>query len=153
MQEVSALSERARETAGWFETAHRVEGDEDSSFVRTRDGRPEWVTGLIHDAHGDMLPDDWRYRTIWAALDWIAEGNDSDDPGDFADAQVDVYTGARLNWLNSHPYRAGYCNEAADQFGDVTDIIDIIGQGQYLEASEVFGSVLAALEAREEDAD
>ena len=38
---------------------------------------PQWFTDLCHYAHGDMLPDDWRYEFIQDALNALE--NDDDD--------------------------------------------------------------------------
>ena len=104
----------AAEAGACFETATRsrvVGGSgelEEDRYVRVKDGSPEWVTELVHAAHDDMLPDDWRYEKIADALEYIAEVDDPDDSGEFADQAVDIYTGARLAWLASHLSRPGY---------------------------------------------
>jgi|ERR1051326_8938694 hypothetical protein len=146
------LQEIATEAAEWFETAKRpaiVEDHDGDGFTRVKDGAPEWVTELVREAHGDMLPDDWRYDCIRAAVDWMAEGNGEDEAGEFADSQVDVYTSARIAWLGSHAARPGYCDEAADELGsEGQDIIGRIALGQYAEAEEVFHSVMVSLGMR-----
>jgi len=32
------------------------------------DGAPDWFTDLCRHAHGDMMPDDWRYEFLQDAL-------------------------------------------------------------------------------------
>ncbi len=141
---MSSIEQDATEAARWFETATRTD---DSRYVRIKDDAPEWVTDLAHEAHGDMFPDDWRYQCISAVLDHLAEGGDPDDAHEFADSHVDVYTSNRLAWLSSNLTRAGYCDEAADEFGaEGLDIIERIGLGQYMEASEVFSAVVSWFE-------
>lgn len=151
----------AEELAACFETARRNEDDPDSAFTRRKDGAPQWTQDLVMDAHGDFLPDDWRYACIAAAAEAIAEHDTEEEAqdarGEFADGQVDVYTHARLAWLASNLNRPGYCDEAAAEFGSedtASDIVAMIGQGQYHEADEVYGLVLAGIieqaEAREE---
>lgn len=147
----TTIEELAAEAAGYFETAERADG---SSFVRTKDNRPDWLTELIYEAHGDLLPDDWRYACISAALDFIEEGCDPDDgPSEFADGHVDVYTHARLAWLSSNLTRPGYVDEARSEglTSSETDIVEAIGVGQYLEAQEVFASVYQSLTNRLEE--
>ncbi len=141
----------AAEACSWFEFATRSDGE---SYDRLKDGRPDWVQELVFDAHGDFMPDDWRYSCIRSALEFISEGGD--DEGEFADAEVDVYTGARLQWLSSSLLRLSYCDQAADEYGldsasESTDLADRIGMGQYVEACEVFGLVMKSLESRELD--
>ena len=142
--QATTISEKAREAVGCFETATRDDG---TTFDRIRDGSPEWVTDLARAAHGDMLPDDWRYATIRSALEFIAEADDPEDgAGEWTDSEVDVYSGARLTWLSSHLSRPGYCDQARDEMGvEGLDIIEQAGLGQYMEASEVYGLVLEAL--------
>src|SRR5262245_19134289 len=50
--------------------------DNGESFVSLPDGTPEWMIDLVHEAHGDMLPDDWRYRFVEMAADNFAESDD-----------------------------------------------------------------------------
>jgi len=140
------IQDKAREAYEWFETATRDDG---SSYVRTKDGRPEWVQDLVFTAHGEFMPDDWRYRKIMEALEFIADNDDPEDTSyEFADGAVDVYTSARLAWLASNLNRASYCDEAIEN-GMVdakAGVIEIIGAGQYEEAGEIFGLVLSELE-------
>lgn len=145
------VREIAVEASRWFETATR--GDDGATFVRVKDGAPDWVTDLVHEAHGEMLPDDWRYQLAADAAEAIADG--TDDPGEFADGHVDVYTFDRFAWLSSHLARQGYVDTAAEEFGLPADgdfsVVDAIGRGQYVEAGEVFGLVLAFLERRADE--
>lgn len=152
MTKTRTIEELAGEAAGWFDTAERADG---KRFVRTRDGAPEWVADIVREAHGDFLPDDWRYQVIWDAVAHIEEfGDDEDIAFQFADSHVDVYTSDRLAWLASNLNRASYCDEAQEE-GLVTqdaDIIARIGLGQYMEASEVFGLVLSFLQRMSDEA-
>ncbi len=151
---MSDISDVAREGVNGFETFKR--GDEEKMLYRRRDGAPEWIEDLCHTAHGDgdMLPDDWRYECIFDALVYIAENADGTPADelvhDFADGTVDVYNGNRLDWLASHPRRAGYVDQARDDglIEPNTDIIEAIGVGQYEEATEVFWSVWSSLSTR-----
>lgn len=157
---MSDVQQTAQEAAQWFETARRATGytetgprEDGERYVRTKNGAPEWVRDLVYEAHGgDFLPDDWRYATIRAALEWIAEGNDDTYPGPFADDMVDVYTGERFAWLASNLSRAGYVDEAVSDYGEGRwpegGIVEAVGLGQYAEASEIFDLVMQQLEAR-----
>ncbi len=138
----------AKIAAQSFETRTRDNGDE---FYTITDGSPEWVRDLVYAAHGDFLPDDYRYKLASDACEWIADSDDPYETGsEFADEAVDVYTGRRLAWLASNLNRPGYCDEAAATFGAESpssfSIIDLIGFGQYQEASEVYGLVLNFLQ-------
>lgn len=80
----------AGEAFGWLEQATRENGD---SFVRTRDGTPEWITDMIHEAHGDMLPDDFCYATIYDLLSSMVDYDDLEDAAsEIIDSGVSVYT-------------------------------------------------------------
>ncbi len=136
------VQEAANEARSYFVSKTRDDG---TSYIATKDA-PEWVGDLCYEAHGGMLPNDWRYDAIDSALDYIAAGDD--DVVEFADAQVDVCTSDLLAWIGSHGHRMGYCDEAQEQGGvdAEANISQRIMVGQYLEASEVYGLVLAALE-------
>jgi hypothetical protein len=154
MSTMTSIQEKAAEAASYFESAKKAD---DSSFIRTKDGTPEWVKELVMKAHGtdpdgspSFLPDDYRYQWTLEALEFIAESDDPDDGAhDFADQSVSVYTADRIAWLGSNLQRPGYCDEAAEEFGAVegSGIVDRIGWGQYMEASEVYGLVLNALQS------
>lgn len=144
------IQQVASKAGEWFESRVRVDDDPESSFVTLKDGAPEWVKDLVYAAHGEFAPDDWRYDKIQDALAYIAEVDDPEDSGEFADQAVDIYTTNRLTWLASNLNRVAYCDEAAAEFGagdTATDIVSMIGWGQYAEASEIYGLVLQALEA------
>jgi hypothetical protein len=157
MATITSVQDLASEASGWFERATRPSGE---SFTRMKDDAPEWIGEMVHAAHGDMLPDDWRYACIRAAVDHIADTSEADADAchEFADSYVDVYTSALTDWLDSHVNRPGYCDEAAEEYGGEPDGINQrIMLGQYAEASEVFYAVSEALlerfdEVEDEDA-
>jgi hypothetical protein len=139
------IHERAGEAYDWFETAKRPTSDE--SFTRLRNGAPQWVQ------HGDLLPDDWRYEAIRAALGAIhdlGEGTDLDDfASEWADQQADAYTAARFQWLASNLERQAYCDDAVSEglVAPEAGIAERVGIGQFMEAREVFESVRQSLAA------
>lgn len=142
----TTTQERATEALSWFETARRDEDDPESSFVRTKDGAPEWVTALVYAAHGEFLPDDFRYQAIRSALQWIADEGE-DDAYEFAYSEADVYTSALIDWLGSNLRRIGYVDEAAEELGPVAGIVEAITRGQAAELAEVYQSVRDSLES------
>lgn len=146
------VQDLAGEACACFETATRTD---DTEYVRIKNGSPEWVTELAHHAHGDMLPDDWRYACIMSALECISDVEGAHDLGDapyeWADDQVDAYTGQRLQWLASDLRRPDYCDEATFEMGyTVAGMVERIGLGQYQEALEVYGLVLDFLTTRKD---
>ncbi len=126
----------ARTAASSFEVATREDGTE---YTRRKEDAPTWLQELVFEAHGDMLPDDWRYACIAAACEAIADG--TDDAHDFADPYVDVYTADLYEWLSSNLTRQGYCDDADREYGADTGIVERIQVGQYEEAREVFEAV------------
>lgn len=153
MPTMTTVQEAAEIAVDCFETARRRDDDEDV-YVRVKDGSPDWIKDLVYKAHGDFLPDDWRYDCIRAAVEYIRD-TDEPDPGEFADGHVDVYNGALHAWLGSNLQRAGYVDEAIAEFGvsDEPDINNMIAMGQYVEAQEVFASVLSSLEDATDEED
>ena len=152
----ATLQDLAREALSWFTTTKRGEGEEAETIVVTRDGRPDWLETIIYDAHGDLFPDDWRYAAIMSAVEFISESDDDPDDGagEWADGEVDIYTHSRLKWLGSNLSRPSYCDEARDEMGgEGLDIVELVGWGQYREASEVFGLVLQGLRDRLDEID
>lgn len=147
---MATLQQLASQLFDAMETKTRDNGD---SFVKLAEGSPEWMTEAVHAAHGDMLPDDWRYRKIMEAAEALASGDDPDDGGEWADNAVDVYDADRLRWLASHSSRVDYCDEAAEEYGGEGGMIDRMGWGQYREASEVWALLVEALRDLETDDD
>lgn len=138
----------AAAAAEWFETRKRDSGEE---YTTLRDGRPEWLQGLVRAAHDDLLPDDWRYECTRAALAAIEEADSTTDPADiaseFAELAVDTYTSDRLAWLSSGADRPNYVDRAVSDYGPIDGgIVNMIGAGQHAEATDVFWLVWHELE-------
>lgn len=132
-----------------FETKTRDSGE---TFVSLKDGSPEWMTEIVHSAHGDMMPDDFRYRITKAACGFIADRSDDTDLDDvsyeFSD-DVDVYNASLLEWVSSNMTRAAYVDEALEEYG-TKSLWSALQQGQASERREIFDTVLAALREHEE---
>jgi hypothetical protein len=142
------ISQLAQEAYATFER-----DNSDTTLWKTRDDAPEWVSELVHEAHGSFLPDDWRYDCIHSALSHIADSG-ADDEADladedhaFSDGHVDVYNARRAAWLASNLERGGYCDEAVEEglVSAEAGIYALIGAGQYMECQEVWGSVVRSL--------
>jgi len=89
-------------------------------------------------------------------MHWPSPIQDLDDiVHDFADGQVDIYNGARLQWLSSNLNRVYYVEDAAKEYGTENnagefDLFQLIGQGQYAEAREAFDAIRSAIETETE---
>jgi len=151
--EKTALQIAAAEFAAAFETRKRDTGEE---FTTLKDDAPEWMTETVHSAHGDMLPDDWRYRMIGAVADAMGEMLSYDADADLAeggealDGLVPVYTADQLAWLASRNDRMGYCDEANEECNvtGASTMSERIAAGIYLEYREIWDAVATSLQGR-----
>ena len=122
--------------------------DNGETFWSRKDGSPDWVQSLCHDAHGDMTPDDHRYSFIVEALAALAEGDEDADT-----IEADCYTSDLTGWLHSRPDRFSYCDQAVGDGYGFTDTVALLSMGQSMEKREVFELVKANLESRLEEID
>jgi len=143
------LHQHAATLARNLVTKHRDTGAE---YVCRADDAPEWTLDVVMHAHGDMLPDDWRYMMIQNVAYMIAERDDvdADDLSDVMheaiDNQVSIYNSDLCAWLASSVHRIGYCDEALDEFGlPSKSVITAIQQGQRLEYEEIWLLMVEAL--------
>lgn len=120
-----------------------------------KENKQDWIQEAIHAAHGDMLPDDWRYEFIVQALNAMSEYDNPDTARD--SLELEPYTDMLTAWLASNVNRVGYVDEAVAEFGhtslnntyaDYKGIIGDIAVGQLFERHEVFDSVRESLEKR-----
>lgn len=127
-----------------FEIKHRDSGE---TFVALKDDAPDWMTDAIHDAHGDMMPDDWRYQACMEAAEAIADADDIDSARDsFMDA-VDVYNSDLMRWLDSHGSRTDYVDQAVEDYGwPDGGLMQAIAIAQSIERGEVWDAIVAHLE-------
>lgn len=133
----------AEEFSGWFGGATRPNGEE---FRRLKDGHPAELHTLVMNAHGEMMPDDWRYEAIEDILDAIAVAEDPNELHGEIDSLVDVYNADLLRWVSSHLERAGYVDEAVEELGYPGCLFKALQYGQHQEYSEIHSLVLRELE-------
>ena len=141
---MTKLQIKAQELYDAFETFKRP--NEDTTNWKLKDNSPSWMTNIIHTAHGNMFPDDYRYDYTMDAVGLIAD-NDEDSLDDLKyEIEADIYTSSLLAWLASHSSRTGYVDEAVESMGhsDMGIIGDIM-MGQVTERQEIFDSVLESL--------
>jgi hypothetical protein len=137
------IQDLADKLAHSFETAARSDGE---TFLKLKDGCPDWMQELVRYAHNNMPPDDIRYKMICEACESIADYVDEDAECEFADS-VDVYSSDLTNWLASSQYRPAYVDDAVSEMGHAeSGIDDHIMQGQYTERLEVYNLVKDALQ-------
>lgn len=132
------MQDKAREALQYFTQKTRDNGE---TFITRTVGAPGWVSDMIYAAHdnGDMLPDDWRYQFINDALLVIEEDGDPDE------IESDIYTADLFEWLGSHSYRQGYCDDAMGGL-DFKHLGDVVAYAQRQEKIEVYYQVYNFLE-------
>ena len=125
----------------WFEKSTRETGEE---FYKLIDGHPPELLTLVRNAHGEMMPDDWKYRFIYEALTSISESSDPEEP----ELEPDPLHYDLLKWLSSRTDRCSYIDEYVEEFGSPAafDTMLLIGLGQLREMEEVYWSVLSSLQ-------
>lgn len=117
--------------------------DSGEDFTTLRDDAPEWCRDVVRTAHGEFMPDDFRYEVIRDAAAAVADG---DDPSEWADQSTDIYNGALTAWLASSVYRIAYVDDAVSDFGHSDrGVMGDIALGQMAERREVIESILSAL--------
>lgn len=137
--EIDELARYARE---FFETGTRPDGE---SFWTLTDRYPTWVHDMAQEAHGEMFPDDYKYEYVVDVLDSLEDGTHPDEPA----LEPDVYNTDRLKWLSSHLERAGFVDEAVENFGHSDQgVLGDIGFGQLYEKEQVWGTVVQQLRER-----
>src|ERR1041385_3387200 len=87
----------------YFVTRFREnEGGQGDPYITLADNAPTWLKDAVHEAHGDILPNDWVFSTCADVWSRICEmpGPDTEDDWihEFADSQVDIYTKDIYNW-------------------------------------------------------
>lgn len=152
---MKTLHDYAREVSQAFIGATRDDGE---TFRKLRKGSPEWMVDLCREAHGGMMPDDFRYSMIEDAVDAISEADPDDDLGDVAFQMaddVDLYNARLSAWMASHVKRAAYVAQSVDEYGlpDPFDLFTLLQRGQYVERMEVFQEVRAFLEGMADEAE
>ena len=141
------IQELAKQYSVQFTRAKRDNGDE---FVKVKDDAPdkEALRSLCMAGHdeGGLLPDDWRYEFIEAAIDALSEVEDADEAREHIEA--DIYTSDLTRWLHSAAYRVGYITDALEQGGggDRGGFLLLHG-AQFCEKQEVFDQVRRHMEA------
>lgn len=151
----------AGELAAGFETVKDRAGNElvrDRVTVRTlRDGARERFQSVCHDAHGDMLPDDWRYSMIEEAAEALSECDSADEYERRVDeAEPPIYNVDLLAYIGSHGARFnGYADEALTEYGASISggFMGICSMAWILEFREVAESIKSGLESMAEEAE
>ena len=91
---------------------------------------------FFHHAHGDMLPNDHRYRMIHSIL------QEMDDTEEYEDLDIDnlipIYTHELIGWLDSNITRLSYCDQYLEEYVVISDTISLLSGGYMMELQEVY---------------
>jgi hypothetical protein len=134
------IEELAKELSDRLITKTRA-NTEQTPFVCLKDDSPEWMQDVCRKAHGDMLPDDWRYEFIEEAA--LALQNYDDFESAMSAIEPSMYNNALLAWLASNSSRVDYADNAIDS--GARNIMDAIQWAQCEEKREVYQSVFDSL--------
>ena len=151
MASIKALN-LAAELSASLERRTRNNGDK---FVCLKDGSPEWVTDVIHTAHGDSLPNDTIYSMIEKNADALTnvEESDADEAWDaIAEIEAPIYNAELTGWLAESLDHIDYVDQAIEEYGDMGSggIVSLLAMGWKKQQEEVGGLLLEALEAEAE---
>jgi hypothetical protein len=151
MASIKALN-LAAELSASLERRTRNNGDK---FVCLKDGSPEWVTDVIHTAHGDSLPNDTIYSMIEKNADALTNVEESDaDEAWVAIAEIEapIYNAELTGWLAESLDHIDYVDQAIEEYGDMGSggIVSLLAMGWKKQQEEVGGLLLEALEAEAE---
>lgn len=139
------IADLAAETAGRFVVKTRDNGDR--FYTIAEDKQEDWIQELCMEAHGDMMPDDWRYEMIHGALEAIAgAGDDYDDAEDHL-PEAPIMTHDLSAYRISHGYRLAGVDEAMSDF-DLESVDQAIAWAYHVEQREVLESVRQSLQDR-----
>ena len=113
-------------------------------YIR-KDDAPEWVTQLVKEAHGEMFPDDYKYKFVVDALEALADADDIDTAEEIMREGIELYTYKLIHWVQSHTDRLAMANEHGKEF-EADTIEAFLTGGQFNERWDVFSLVLSTLE-------
>lgn len=101
-------------------------------WINTNDTYQEF----FHHAHGDMLPDDHRYRMIHSILQEMDDTEEYDDL--CIDDLIPIYTYELVAWLDSNITRLSYCDQYLEEYVVISDTISLLSGGYMMELQEVY---------------
>ena len=117
----------------------------DEYFYIRKDDAPEWVTQLVKEVHGEMFPDDYKYKFVVDALEALADADDIDTAEEIMREGIEIYTYKLMHWVQSHTDRLAMANEHGKEF-EADTIEAFLTGGQFNERWDVFSLVLSTLE-------
>lgn len=150
MSDFDKVKTLAHELSRGFESVKDSNGEpltRDHITVRTlNDATNKRFQEVCHKAHGNMLPDDWRYSMIEEAADTLSESESEDDYNErISQIEAPIMNAALLAYIASHGARFnGYADQALEEYG-MKDFMQACGMAWHLEFQEVAGLLYSAL--------
>jgi len=138
------IKEFAEELQGYLTTDKR---DDDTQFIKTTENCPTWFKSLVMEAHGEMMPEDYKYQFVSDAIDYIADNGDNDDLLDCPEIEPDWYTSDLTAWLHSDNRRVYYLTEVLEELG-IKDGFQALASAQLREKEEVYFIILNGIRER-----
>ncbi len=123
-------------------------GERETRFHTLTERYPTWVLEMVHSAHEDMMPSDYKYQYVVDTLDALSEGRDPEDG--LSEIEADVYNYDLLQWLQSHGERVGFVDEVVSELGHHPEmgLMGDVMMGQVQEKQQVWQSVASSLQER-----
>lgn len=107
--------------------------------------KTDTYTEFFHYAHGDMLPDDFRYKMIHDLLSDMVDYDNIDEIDSFelCDSNVNIYNNVLLEWLSSQS-RYTYVDDAVGEYGYPTGegLIKAVQMGYFAELEEIYSLIV-----------
>jgi len=103
---------------------------------------------FFHHVHGDMLPDDFRYKMIHDILCGMTEYDDIEDIDslEILDALIPIYNNDLLQWVSGQS-RYTFVDDAISEYGYPEEgFIKSLQYGYMMELEEVYGLILGWIE-------
>jgi len=144
----SKVKTLADELYSAFQNDKRNDGTE---FVHLKDGSPEWMTQVIHTAHGDKFPDDTVYEFVYRAAMALADAGDYLQDA-ISEIEPDIYTHDLTAWLHARVDHIEYIDQAISEFGQFDSGFNLLSAAQKMQIDEISYSVLSSLESLADDA-
>ena len=144
MTDEKTLQEKAETMLKQFEQKIRDADNRKFYCLKDEAENREIYQDICMEAHGDMLPDDYKYDFIVEALEAIAESEEGEEEETIYEIEADCYTSELTAWLNSHNSRVYYLTEALEEF-ECKDGFQALAIAQQKEKMEVAFSILNSL--------
>lgn len=154
MNEIT-IRTQAQEMFDQFTSSTRSGGE---TYYHLKDGAPEWMTDVIHAAHGSTLPDDTIYEFCRDCIAAIVDDTDDDaDADDCRDAISEIQPEFRTYQLFMWAAQwSEYIDEVTSNYGayqieSSSDLVSLLQAAQMCQIEEVGGHLIEALETRADE--